>query len=146
MSPHERQNLPILACFLTHFLNFNYSHRTPFFPWALRVIGLILVLGLSVPALAQNTKGDKPASNRESRFRLPSKKSNQKRTKAPGKRVSTKKKSMSYNATNYSPRRRAKGGERPGKPTRPISGTKPQGTQKAWTGDLAGRRIRAKSA
>jgi hypothetical protein len=96
--------------------------------------------------LAQNTKGDKPSSNRESRFRLPSKKSNQKRTKGPGKRVSTKKKSMSYNATNYTPRRRAKGGERPGKPNRPIAGTKPQGTQKAWTGDIAGRRIRAKSA
>ena len=53
---------------------------------------------------------------------------------------------MSYNATNYTPRRRAKGGERPGKPNRPIAGTKPQGTQKAWTGDIAGRRIRAKSA
>ena len=53
---------------------------------------------------------------------------------------------MSYNATNYTPRRRARGGERPGKPNRPIAGTKPQGTQKAWTGDIAGRRIRAKSA
>jgi len=103
-------------------------------------------LGLGVPALGQNTKGDKPSSNRESRFKLPSKKNSQKRTKGPGKRVSTKKKSMSYNATNYTPRRRAKGGERPGKPNRPIAGTKPQGTQKAWTGDLAGRRIRAKSA
>ena len=106
---------------------------------------MILILALSAPVLAQNTKGDKPASNREGRFRIPSKKSNQKNTRPPGKRVSTKRKAMSYNANNYTPRRRAKGGERAGKPTRPIAGSKPKATQKAWTGDIAGRRIRAKS-
>jgi hypothetical protein len=109
-------------------------------------MGLILILGLSAPALAQNTKGDKPSSNREGRFRIPSKKSSQKGTRPSGKRVSTKKKSMSYNANDYTPRRRAKGGERPGRPIRPITRAKPKATQKAWTGDISGRRIRAKSA
>ena len=98
-----------------------------------------------MPALSQNTKGDKPASSREGRFKTPFKKKTGDRGK-PGKRVKGKKNSVAGNAGNYTPRRRAKGGERPGRPLRPIAGTKPQNTQKAWKGDIAGYRIRAKSA
>src|SRR5688572_18779772 len=144
MPPDVRQILSILACFLTHFLSSKIRNKAAFFSLTLKVIGLILIMGLAAPALAQNTKGDKPSTNRESRFKTPSKKGSQK--KKPGKRVSTKKNSVANNPAGYTPRRRAKGGDRPGRPIRPIARTKPQGTQKAWTGDIAGRRIRAKSA
>ncbi|HEX6227774.1 MAG TPA: hypothetical protein VFZ52_25320 [Chryseolinea sp.] len=127
-------------------MSLDRHHKTTFFPWALKVVGLVLILGLGAPLMAQNTKGDKPQTSRESRFRIPTKKSSQKKARPPGKRVSTKKKAMSYNANNYTPRRRARGGERAGRPTRPIAGTKPSDKQKAWSGDIAGRRIRAKSA
>lgn len=96
-----------------------------------------------MPAFAQNTKGDKPSTNREGRFKTP-KKSNQKRK--PGKRVSSKKNSIAGNAGNYTPRRRARGGERPGRPIRPIARTKPKSSENAWKGDIAGYRIRAKSS
>lgn len=124
-------------------MNFNNHNKTTYFVRTLKVVGLFLILGLAVPAFAQNTKGDKPTTNREGRFKTPSKKSSQKRK--PGKRVSAKKNSIANNAGNYTPRRRAKGGERPGRPIRPIAGTKPKNTQKAWKGDIAGYRIRAKS-
>ena len=101
-------------------------------------------MGFAVPAFSQNTKGDRPGTNREGRFKTPSKKSSQKRK--PGKRVSARKNSVANNAGNYTPRRRAKGGERPGRPIRPIARTKPKSTQNAWKGDIAGYRIRAKSS
>src|SRR5688500_5894471 len=48
-------------------------------------------------------------------------------------------------AEGYTPRRRGRGGERPGIPLRTITAAKPKNTQNAWKGDVAGRRIRAKS-
>ncbi len=98
---------------------------------------------LAVPAFSQNTKGDRPASSREGRFKTPSKRASQK--KKPGKRVSARKRSVASNAREYSPRRRARGGERPGRPLRPIAQSKPQRKERAWSGDIAGRRIRATS-
>ena len=98
---------------------------------------------LTVPAFSQNTKGDRPASGREGRFKTPSSRGSQK--KKPGKRVSAKKRSVASNAREYSPRRRARGGERPGRPLRPIARSKPQSKERAWSGDIAGRRIRATS-
>jgi hypothetical protein len=119
-------------------------NKTLHFPTILKIIGLLLIMGLTIPGFSQNTKGDKPASSREGRFKTPSKKASQKRK--PGKRVSSKKKSIASNARNYTPRRRAKGGDSPGRPIRPIARSKPQKTEKAWRGDIAGYRIRAKSA
>lgn len=99
----------------------------------------ILVLVLGIPSLAQNTKGDRPApATRETRFKTP-KKSTQKRQPSgkvrrgddkAGQRLST-------------PPRRAREGERPGKPVTPqFSRSKPRGDgQKAWKGDISGRRI-----
>lgn len=111
----------------------------------MKVLGLILIIWLvAAQAFSQNTKGDKPATNREGRFKTPFKKGSQKRQ--PGKRVSPKKYSIAAKASNYTPRRRARGGERPGRPVRPLSRTKPKNTQNAWRGDIAGYRIRAKSA
>jgi len=98
---------------------------------------------LAIPSFSQNTKGDKPQTNREGRFKTPFKKSNQKGK--PGKRVKARKNSVASNAANYTPRRRARGGERPGRPIRPIARTKPKSSQNAWKGDIAGYRIRAKS-
>lgn len=110
----------------------------------MKIVGLLLILGLALPAFSQNTKGDRPPSNREGRVKTQSKKASQKRK--PGKRVSAGNKSIAGNAGNYTPRRRAKGGDRPGRPLRPVAGTKPQKTERAWTGDIAGYRIRAKSS
>jgi hypothetical protein len=101
----------------------------------------ILVLALSMPSLAQNTKGDKPSSSRENRFKTPSKKGGQK--DKPGRRIKSKRKSDASQRA-YIPRKRSKGGERAGRPIRPdYHANKPNNTQKAWKGDLTGRRIRA---
>ena len=110
------------------------------------MVGKILILVLAViiagPVFGQNTKGDRPASSREGRFKTPSKKNSQKRK--PGKRISVRKNGLAGDA-NYTPRRERRSGERPGRPIRPIARTKPQSKERAWTGDIAGRRIRAKS-
>lgn len=110
-------------------------------------VGKILLFALALlfaaPAIGQNTKGDRPASSREGRFKTPPKKGMQKRK--PGKRVSAKKSSRAGNAVSYTPRKQRRGGERPGRPLRPIARSKPQSKERAWSGDIAGRRIRAKS-
>ena len=108
---------------------------------------LLLLLAYGQPVSAQNTKGDRPPQNRESRFKTPFKKSksskNQKVVKA--KRVRSSDKSVAGRANSSSPRRRASGVDRPGKPIRPIVRTQPSNKQKAWRGDIAGRKIRAGS-
>ncbi len=98
---------------------------------------------------AQNTKGDKPSPSRESRFRTPYKEGDQKKRKVvtTRKRVPSKEKSTAGRAnTSSTPRTRASGQDKPGKPLRPIVSNQPSDKQKAWRGDIAGYRIRAKSA
>lgn len=92
---------------------------------------------------AQNTKGDQPsAPRRETRFKTPFKKkktpaaSNRQRVRAPQRSMASR--------AGGSPRR-ASGKERPGKSVRPISSPQPQSRQKAWTGDIAGYRLRHKN-
>lgn len=119
------------------------NNRILTFSTIFRIIGILLVLVLAIPAFSQNTKGDRPSSSREGRFKTPSRKVSQKRK--PGKRVSARKASVASNAREYTPRRRARGGERPGRPLRPIAQSKPQKKERAWSGDIAGRRIRASS-
>ncbi|MEO5599328.1 MAG: hypothetical protein ABIR06_00230 [Cyclobacteriaceae bacterium] len=104
----------------------------------------IIVLLLAIPSLAQNTKGDKPAgSNRETRFKT-TKKNNQKRK--PGKRIRQKGDKASNRASM--PRTETRTGERPGRPIRPMfSKSRPRGDkQKAWRGDITGRKIRARAS
>ena len=95
---------------------------------------------------AQNTKGDKPAAaNKDNRFKKPFKKNIPKARPASGKRVRAKEFSTASRASSGSWGRRASGKERPGKPVRPLTAQRPQSKQRAWSGDIAGRRIRTSS-
>jgi hypothetical protein len=106
---------------------------------------VILCLLFSFPALSQNTKGDRPKSSREGRF-----KTQKKDRKGPGftsRRIRTQGRSAANSGgAQYTPRRNPRGGERSGRPLRPIwSVKKPSDKQKAWKGDISGRRIRHKN-
>ncbi len=100
---------------------------------------------VSVATMAQNTKGDKPAQNRESRFKTPARQGSATKPKNTQKRVPPRNSSTARSARLFTPRAGApSGGDRPGKPIRPIVRTKPNDKQKAWKGDIAGYRIRTK--
>ncbi len=107
---------------------------------------MLLILVVSVCAQAQNTKGDKPSGSRESRFKTPFKKRTTRNRDARVKRVRPTGQSIASRARAGSPRRRASGVDRPGKPIRPLAGTSPKTAQKAWRGDIAGYKIRSRSA
>lgn len=97
-------------------------------------------------AHAQNAKGDKPApAARDNRFKKPFRKNVPKARPASEKRVRSKQFSVASRASSGGSARRASGKERPGRPVRPIFSRSPQTRQKAWHGDIAGRRIRTKS-
>lgn len=103
----------------------------------------ILVLLLGTPSLAQNTKGDKPATpaNRETRFKTP-KPSKQKikprRFKGRGDKPS---------APAVALPSRSRKGEQAGKPVAPnFHRTKPESKQRAWRGDITGQRVRPRSS
>jgi hypothetical protein len=129
---------------------------------------VILCLIILIPASAQNTKGDRPKQNRESRF----KQKGSKKKGSTGKRVKSKGKSFSNSGAagifsrkgrsasashknvfsqrspfvrGYSknPKNRV---DRPSKPIRPIVSTRPTSRQRAWNGDISGHRIRARKA
>lgn len=106
---------------------------------------MLFCLMLTLPVFSQNTKGDRPKSSREGRF-----KTNKKERKAPGvssKRVRPQGRSASNSGdAQYTPRRRTRGGERVGRPLRPVwSVKKPSDKQRAWKGDISGRRIRQRN-
>jgi hypothetical protein len=65
-----------------------------------------LLLLLALPSLAQNTKGDKPQSNRETRF-----KKSEKKTK-----ISKSNRGKTSDLRAYKPRKKSKKGEHPGSP------------------------------
>ncbi|MGC1243911.1 MAG: hypothetical protein WA874_20120 [Chryseosolibacter sp.] len=104
----------------------------------------IFVLLLGIPSFAQNTKGDKPApAQRDTRFKTPkkSKPKNQPSLKVKRKGDDRAGRRVSPPAT------RNNGGERPGKPVRPLfSRSKPKDEQKPWKGDITNRRIQPRSA
>jgi hypothetical protein len=102
---------------------------------------MLVLFALAFTAQGQNTKGDRPAGSREGRFKKSPKKEAGGRTT---KRISPKRTDTS---PGYSPRGRARGGERAGKPIRPVFNVdKPRETQRAWKGDLAGRRLRHRNS
>ncbi len=109
------------------------------------VLVVLFIFLSTISSIAQNTKGDKPAASRESRFRTPAKKVSQKRPVASKKRVRAKEKSPAGRAT-ASTQRRASGKDKPGKPIRPIVKSQPSTKQKAWKGDIAGYRIRSRTS
>lgn len=140
-----------LACFLTPFLKRSKRNIPNSKSGASHLLRLIFLFFLLSPciAFAQNTKGDKPVPNRESRFRTPYQDGKQKKPKVvtARKRVPSKEKSVAGRAPSSStPRTRPPGTDRPGKPIRPIVKSQPSNKQEAWRGDIAGYRIRAKSS
>lgn len=93
---------------------------------------------ISAPGYSQNTKGDRPASSREGRFKVSQKKP--KRSESGSKRIKTKGRSPS--SSGYS-NRGPRGSEKAGKPLRPTWNVKaPQERQRAWEGDISGRKLR----
>jgi len=109
-------------------------------------MGLVVILFLlALPALAQNTKGDRPQSSggggtrRESRFKLFKKKN--RTSKSPG----------SYGRARSRGASRASSARRESRPGKAIGGRLPRATskpgnkQRAWRGDITGRRIRTKN-
>jgi hypothetical protein len=90
--------------------------------WKIVIISAV-VLMLAIPALAQNTKGDKPTSTRENRFKKTGKK------EKSSKRIRSGKRSTS-SLRAYKPRGKSKGGERAGRPVSPIYNSSPSEQQK----------------
>ncbi len=107
---------------------------------AVRLFGVgIIVLLLGVPAIAQNTKGDRPAATpRESRFKTPKKAKQAKPTSRRAKRKGDRPGRAVLPQPPPTQRR-----ETAGRPIRPnISGSPSPGkSDRAWKGDLTGRRI-----
>lgn len=84
-----------------------------------------MLLFMSLAAVAQNTKGDRPGNTRETRF------------KGGGK---------SKQKVSIFKRLKARGGEKAGRPIRPVySVKKPSNRERAWKGDISGRRVRNKN-
>ncbi|HRJ31732.1 MAG TPA: hypothetical protein PLV21_11965 [Cyclobacteriaceae bacterium] len=95
---------------------------------------VVFLFVLNISSFSQNTKGDQPSKpSRETRFKSKPSKS---KSKGIGKRVSPQGKSRAASAT--------KRGEKAGRPVNPIYRAKsPQGKERAWKGDITGRRIPA---
>ncbi|HEY0740785.1 MAG TPA: hypothetical protein VGD40_04950 [Chryseosolibacter sp.] len=87
----------------------------------------LFALMLSIPAMAQNTKGDKPTNTRETRFKKTQK-------QRPAKRVSSKRRTTT-SLRAYKPRKKSKGGERAGQAVAPIYRSQPgrEGTQNTYS-------------
>ena len=115
--------------------------------WKLLGLTLLLFFACGQPIIAQNTKGDRPVQDRESRFKTPFKKNkgSKKQKVVRAKRVRSSQPSVAGRASSSTPRRRATGVDRPGKPIKPIVQHRPSSKQKAWRGDIAGYKIRKQS-
>jgi hypothetical protein len=101
---------------------------------------ILLMMMLSLGASAQNTKGDRPTNSRDGRFKIGQK--SQRGKIAKTKRIKSKGRSLA-NSADYTPRRRSRSGERVGRPLKPVFSVKePSDKQRAWKGDITGRRIR----
>jgi len=99
------------------------------------LMALLLVLGHA--SLAQNTKGDKPQSGRESRFRKSDKKI----------KIFSKKDRRTSDLRKYKPRKKGRGGERAGAPTRyqrvqPRHAGSPRGEYSSYRRSASGGVIR----
>jgi hypothetical protein len=106
----------------------------------------LLLLVFSFSAFSQNTKGDRPSGSRDNRFKIGQKKSSA-RSGPRTKRIKLSGKSASNSGgPEYTPRRRARGGERAGRPIKPVFSVKePSERQRAWKGDISGRKVRHKN-
>ncbi|MEP6737861.1 MAG: hypothetical protein ABJA70_20215 [Chryseolinea sp.] len=128
-------------------MNARTSNRS-FFNASTRFLAAVFLLILLSAgfARAQNAKGDKPApAARDNRFKKPFNRKVPKARPTSERRIHSKQPSVASRASSGGSARRASGKERPGKPVRPIFSRSPQTRQRAWNGDIAGRRIRTKS-
>jgi hypothetical protein len=105
---------------------------------------------------AQNTKGDRPASNkkqtRETRFKTKSRQGEQAKTKdIAGRRLRTKGKSSeskanaSYPKPRYATLRPRQGKERAGQSYRPAYSSSPRGSEKGFSGSTPRKRVAVRS-
>lgn len=87
----------------------------------------LFALLLSIPAMAQNTKGDKPTNTRETRFKKTKK-------QKPAKRVSSKGRTTT-SLRAYRPRKKSRGGERAGQSFGTIRSSRPgrEGSQNTYS-------------
>jgi hypothetical protein len=91
---------------------------------ALKIISIgIFMLLLAIPSMAQNTKGDKPVSSRENRFKKTVKK------EKPTRRIRTKKRTTT-SLRAYRPRKKSRGGERAGRALSPVYTSRPSERQR----------------
>jgi hypothetical protein len=86
----------------------------------------LFALMLSIPVMAQNTKGDKPTNTRETRFKKTKK-------QKPAKRVSSKGRTTT-SLRAYKPRKKSRGGERAGQSFGNVNRSKPgrEGSQNTF--------------
>jgi hypothetical protein len=90
-----------------YFLN-SLQRYIPMLKIITKIVSLsALLLLLSLPSLAQNTKGDKPQSNRETRFKKSEKKTKISKSRNRGK---------TSDLRAYKPRKKSRKGEHPGSP------------------------------
>ncbi len=122
-------------------MNTRGHHRKATFFALTRLLCLLILVCLAHASLAQNTKGDRPSGQRESRFKTGPRKEKK------GPRLFQKKRVGGDRAApSRRPPARARGGDRAGKPIRPVYSVKPpRNDQKAWKGDIAGRKIRGRN-
>lgn len=93
---------------------------------------------LAIGASGQNTKGDTPASSRENRFKTGPRK-DKKKVKSSRRVASSR--------DGYRARGKARGGEKAGKPLKPVFNVhKPRERERAWKGDLTGRPLRKRNS
>lgn len=86
----------------------------------------VLTLVLSIPVMAQNTKGDKPTQSRETRFKKTKKQKSAKRVSSKGRTTTS--------LRAYKPRKKSKGGERVGQSFGNIRSSRPgrEGSQNTY--------------
>ncbi len=103
----------------------------------MKIVSLAMLLFMmATPSLAQNTKGDKPESNRESRFRKSDKKNSSVKRKESKRRTSY--------LRSYKPRKQGKGGEQAGKSAGRTTASEPSERQKPNRSNSA-RRVASQS-
>lgn len=132
---YQNPDFYYLSRFSAHFLKQTQQHSAFIQRLIMRLSLAVLFALFLIPAYAQNTKGDQPAKpSREARFKSKTPKA---KSKGIGKRIGSRNKARAATATQK--------GEKAGKPINPFfyRAKSPQGKERAWKGDITGRRIPA---
>lgn len=132
---YQNPDFYYLSRFSAHFLKQTQQHSAFIQRLIIRLSLAVLFALFLIPAYAQNTKGDQPAKpSREARFKSKTPKA---KSKGIGKRIGSRNKARAATATQK--------GEKAGKPINPFfyRAKSPQGKERAWKGDITGRRIPA---